>query len=568
MSENPVLPPNESERLRTLQRYQILDTPPDGAFDHLTAVAANLFRVPIAIISLVDHDRIWFKSHHGLDLSEVEREPGLCASAIFSPDVYYVRDAIIDARTLTNPLVVGSLGLRFYAAAPLRTRDGFNLGTFCIIDRKARELTPSEAEMLPKLAALVIDQMELRLAARKVGELEQAGHRMGEQLRETIEALRDSEEQFRDLFDEAPIAYVQENVDTRLIRANQSAIKILGIDPHEVVRTFGKSLVPDSPDAQGRLREVLKSIGEGTPTSGAVLELRRKDNGDPVWIQWWSKPASSGKYTRTMFIDVTDHVLMEQEQVWLRAQNDYLCEEIRQEGKFDDIIGKSPGLRKVTQQIEMVAPTGAPVLITGESGTGKELVARAIHEHSPRKGRALIKVNCSAVPDSLFESEFFGHVRGAFTGALKDKLGRFELADGGTLFLDEIGEVPLSMQAKLLRVLQEQELERVGDTRTRKIDVRIVAATNRDLKAEVDAGRFREDLFYRLSVFPIQIPPLRERRADIPLLAAHFVKQSARRRNRPAPKITPATISQRGQGRAVTCVCAWRNPSNLASILV
>jgi len=173
--------------------------------------------------------------------------------------------------------------------------------------------------------------------------------------------------------------------------------------------------------------------------------------------------------------------------VWLRAQNDYLCEEIRQEGKFDDIIGKSPGLRKVTQQIEMVAPTGAPVLITGESGTGKELVARAIHEHSPRKGRALIKVNCSAVPDSLFESEFFGHVRGAFTGALKDKLGRFELADGGTLFLDEIGEVPLPMQAKLLRVLQEQELERVGDTRTRKIDVRIVAATNRDLKAEVDA---------------------------------------------------------------------------------
>ena len=365
-----------------------------------------------------------------------------------------------------------------------------------------------------------------------------------------------------------PIAYVQENVDTRLIRANQSAIKILGIDPHEVVRTFGKSLVPDAPDAQGRLREVLKSIGEGTPTSGAVLELRRKDNGEPVWMQWWSKPASSGKYTRTMFIDVTDHVLMEQEQVWLRAQNDYLCEEIRQEGKFDDIIGKSPGLRKVTQQIEMVAPTGAPVLITGESGTGKELVARAIHEHSPRKGRALIKVNCSAVPDSLFESEFFGHVRGAFTGALKDKLGRFELADGGTLFLDEIGEVPLSMQAKLLRVLQEQELERVGDTRTRKIDVRIVAATNRDLKAEVDAGRFREDLFYRLSVFPIQIPPLRERRADIPLLAAHFVKQSARRRNRPAPKITPATISQRGQGRAVTCVCAWRNPSNLASILV
>src|SRR4029077_6396338 len=148
-------------------------------------------------------------------------------------------------------------------------------------------------------------------------------------------------------------------------------------------------------------------------------------------------------------------------------------------------------------------------------GTGKELVARAIHDHSPRKGRALIKVHCRAVPDSLFESEFLGPVKGGFTGALKDKLGRFELADGGTLFLDEISEIPFAMQAKLLRVLQEQELERVGDTRSRKVDVRIIAATSRDLKKEVDAGRFREDLFYRLSVFPIQIPPLRERRDDI-----------------------------------------------------
>jgi PAS domain S-box-containing protein len=544
VKESTAMPPNEPERLRVLQRYQILDTPPDGAFDYLTAIAANLFRVPIAIVSLVDHDRIWFKSHHGLDLCEVERKPGLCASAIFSPDVYYVRDAVADARTLANPLIAGDFGLRFYAAAPLRTHDGFNLGTFCIIDRKPRKLAPSEAEMLTKLAALVVDQMELRLAARKAGEPEKAERKMAEQLHQTIEALHESEERFRDLFDEAPMAYVQEDADTRLIRANKAAMKILGIEPHEVAGTFGKSFVPKSLDAQHRLREALKSVEEGTATNGIVLELRRKDNGEPVWLQWWSKPASNGKYTRTMFIDITDRVLLEQEQARLRAENDYLCEEIRQEGSFQDIVGESHGLRKVLQQIQLVAPTGATVLITGESGTGKELIARAIHEHSPRKDRALIKVNCSAVPDSLFESEFFGHVRGAFTGALKDKLGRFELADGGTLFLDEIAEVPLPMQAKLLRVLQEQELERVGDTRTRKIDVRVIAATNRDLKAEVDARRVREDLFYRLSVFPIQAPPLRERRADIPLLAAHFVKQSARRMNRPVPKFTPVTISQ------------------------
>jgi PAS domain S-box-containing protein len=539
-----MLPQNERERLDALQRYRILDTPSDGAFDHLTAVAADFFQVPIAIVSLVDHDRIWFKSHHGLDACETGREPGLCASAILSPDVYYVRDAIVDARTLANPLVAGDLGLRFYAAAPLRTHDGFNLGTLCIIDRKPRELAPSEAAMLTKLAALVMDQMELQLAARKVAELEQEEHRMSEQLRQANAALGESEERFRDLFDEAPIAYVYEGLDSRIIRANRAAMRILGIKPEEIDGTFGKSLVPDTPDAQRRLRYALESIGRGTDTSGVVLELRRKDNGKPVWIQWWSKPAPSGNYTRSMFVDITDRVLMEQEQVRLEAQNAYLWEEIRSEHNFGDIIGESPRLRKVMQQIQLVAPTDAAVLVTGESGTGKELVARAVHDRSARKGGALIKVNCSAVPDSLFESEFFGHVKGAFTGALKDKPGRFELADGGTLFLDEIGDVPLAMQAKLLRVLQEQELERVGDTRTRKVNVRIIAATNRDLKREVDAGHFRQDLFYRLSVFPIEIPPLRERPEDIPLLAIHFTKQSARRMNRPTPRLTQATIRQ------------------------
>ena len=289
---------------------------------------------------------------------------------------------------------------------------------------------------------------------------------------------------------------------------------------------------------------MLTSIEGGTEASDVVLELRRKDNGNPIWVQFWSKPAPEGKYTRSMFVDITERVLLEQEKARLEAQNIYLQEEIRSEHNFGDIIGGSFAMRKVTHQIQLVAPTSAAVLVTGESGTGKELVARTIHDHSPRKGRALIKVNCSAVPDSLFESELFGHVKGAFTGALKDKLGRFELADGGTLFLDEISEIPFAMQAKLLRVLQEQELERVGDTRSRKINVRIVAATNRDLKQEVDAGRFRQDLYYRLSVFPIELPPLRERRDDIPPLAAHFVKQTARRMNRPAPRVTQATMSR------------------------
>ncbi len=350
-------------------------------------------------------------------------------------------------------------------------------------------------------------------------------------------------EEFRDLFEEAPIAYVHEGLDSRLIRANRAALKTLGIKPEELPGMFGRSLAA-SPEARRGVDDAFASVRRGTDTSGVVLELTRKDNGKPIWVQWWSRPAPSGAYTRTMFLDITDRVLMEHEQARLQAQNEYLLEEVRGTHDYLNIIGDSSGLRKVIRQIQLVAPTDAPVLISGESGTGKELVALAIHESSPRKSRALIKVNCGAVPESLFESEFFGHLRGAFTGAIRDKPGRFELADGGTIFLDEIGEIPLAMQAKLLRVLQEQEIERIGDTRTRKIDVRIVAATNRDLKAEVEAGRFRQDLFYRLGVFPLEIPPLRERREDIPQLAAHFVRVAAKRMNRAQLHLTNTQADQ------------------------
>jgi transcriptional regulator with GAF, ATPase, and Fis domain len=292
------------------------------------------------------------------------------------------------------------------------------------------------------------------------------------------------------------------------------------------------------------VREALSAVGRGTAIGGALLELRRKDNGKPVWVEWWSTPSLDGTHTRTMIMDITKRVLLEREQDRLKAQNAYLYEEILSSYNSGSIVCESAGLRKVLQQVSLVGPTNASVLISGESGTGKELIALAIHEHSSRSNQPLIKVNCSAVPESLFESEFFGHVRGAFTGAIKDRAGRFELADRGTLFLDEIGEVPLAMQAKLLRVLQEQELERVGDTRTRRVDVRIIAATNRDLKDEVDAGRFRQDLFYRLSVFPIALPPLRERREDIPALAEYFARKSAQQMNRPPPSIMRATMYQ------------------------
>jgi len=228
----------------------------------------------------------------------------------------------------------------------------------------------------------------------------------------------------------------------------------------------------------------------------------------------------------------------------LEAENLYLQEEIVVENNFKYIVGISSVIKQVLHQIELVAPTVASVLINGESGTGKELIARAIHEQSDRKERPLIKVNCAAIPRELFESEFFGHARGSFTGALKDRIGRFQLADGGTIFLDEVGEIPIELQSKLLRVLQEGQFERVGEAQTRRVDVRVITATNRDLQKEVEGNRFREDLFFRLNVFPIKLAPLRERIEDIPLLAEHFIKVSCGKLNRQAPKLTRANVKQ------------------------
>ncbi len=211
--------------------------------------------------------------------------------------------------------------------------------------------------------------------------------------------------------------------------------------------------------------------------------------------------------------------------------------------RFEQIIGKSRALEVVLEQVERVAPTGSTVLIEGETGTGKELIARAIHNLSSRCGRAFIKLNCAAIPLDLLESELFGHERGAFTGAIGQKIGRFELADKGTLFLDEVGDIPLALQPKLLRVLQEQEFERLGSTRTHQVDVRLVAATNRDLTEMVKRGEFRSDLYYRLNVFPLMLPPLRARREDIPALVAHFVEIFARRMGREIEHIPLETMS-------------------------
>ena len=228
----------------------------------------------------------------------------------------------------------------------------------------------------------------------------------------------------------------------------------------------------------------------------------------------------------------------------LQLANVYLQEEIQAEHNFKEMVGNSPGLVEVLRKVEQVAPTDTTVLICGETGTGKELIARAIHDRSTRKERPLVKVNCGAISAGLVESELFGHVKGAFTGAIERRVGRFELADGGTIFLDEVGELPLETQVKLLRVLQEQEFEPVGSSRPIRVDVRVIAATNRDLGEAVKAGRFRPDLFYRLNVFPLEVPPLRDRRPDIPKLAMFFLERFSKKFGKRIDTVSQATMDR------------------------
>jgi PAS domain S-box-containing protein len=281
-------------------------------------------------------------------------------------------------------------------------------------------------------------------------------------------------------------------------------------------------------------------------------------DGRPVPVEYTSTPILDNGHlvgAVVIFRDVSDRkkaelelrkALEEVEQLRhkLEQENAYLQEEINEGFNSHHIVGRSPAVQQLGQQIQLVAPTVATVLVIGESGTGKELIARAIHSTSDRSSRPLVRVNCAAIPPDLFESEFFGHVRGAFSGASSHRLGRFEVADGGTLFLDEVGELPLSLQGKLLRVLQDGEFERVGESITRTVDVRVIAATNRDLKQLVKEGKFREDLYFRLNVFPIRSVPLRERLEDIPLLTAHFLKRACQRFHKPELKVSIGQIER------------------------
>jgi PAS domain S-box-containing protein len=423
----------------------------------------------------------------------------------------------------TDDAVV-QLGIQSYLGVPLCDASGSHLGHLAVYD---------DAPLPPEPKKLFTFRI---FAARAATELERL---------RAENQLAESERRFRDLYEEAPNAYITADAAGKLTGVNRRAAEMLGLPIAGLMGTSLEAHGADTPAGQPVLREAHRAALSGQSTDGIEIELRRAD-GTPVWVSAWFKPlAGSGgqaQGSRSIWADITDRVLAEQEKGRLQQQNLYLLEEIKATHNFEEIVGQSAALRAVLDNLTRVAATDATVLITGETGTGKELIARAIHSRSRRKEKPFIKINCAALPAGLVESELFGHEKGAFTGAIARRLGRFELANGGTIFLDEIGEVPIESQAKLLRAIQEREFERVGGTSSIRVDVRLLAATNRDLLKSAREKTFREDLYYRLSVFPIKLPPLRERGEDIPALVHFLVNKFAMQVGRKVESVQMETM--------------------------
>jgi len=810
------IPQNETERLAELHRYGVLDTAPEFAYDQLAELAASICGTPVAVVSLIDADRQWFKSKFGLDIHQTSRDAAFCAHTILGSELVVVPDATADERFADNPLVTSEPHIRFYAGAPLVTVNGHALGTLCVLDYATRDLSQHQRDALKMLSSQVVGQLELGKHKLDLKNAESSANSAATALRASeefksrlIACSRDcikvldlegrlvfmneggmqeleicdlaqvlgnswidfwqgaDREAARAAVDDArrgdigrftgffatriagrprwwdvvvsPILDCKGQPERILALSRDVTAQKLGEDALREATQFNKEIIHGAAegiivyDTELRYRvfnpfmerltgkkagEVLGRVAvEVFPrlrTSGVEEMLKRalagevvqmsdvmvpkhSAEGRDVWESCTFAPhfdahqniagviglvhditdrhlaeetfraivvgtASStgsdffpslvrhmatalhvryafitecddGKHAKALafwngkgfgdyfefdvagtpcmkvvqgevchyrenlvqlfpldtplaemgaesylgipmfdlggkvigHIAIIDDRPMERDersvdllkifaaraaaelkrqraetelqgallqvqalQKKLEAENVYLQEEIRKEHNFDEIVGNSPALLDVLRQVETVASTDSTVLVLGETGCGKELIARAIHNRSKRKSRPLVKVNCGAIPTGLVESELFGHMKGAFTGALERRTGRFELADGGTLFLDEVSELPLDTQVKLLRVLQEHEFEPLGSSRTVKVNVRIIAASNRDLEKAVKEGRFRADLFYRLYVLPMTLPPLRQRRGDIALLTHFFVDRFSR----------------------------------------
>lgn len=419
---------------------------------------------------------------------------------------------------------LGEMGIESYLGVPLLHEGGNVLGHLAVFDERPMPAEPRRLFIFRIFATRAAVELErLRVEQRLV----------------------ESERRYRDLYEEAPNAYVSVDRDLRLTSVNRQTTQLLGYPASELLGSNVLGHFADTSSGRGRAGQAFREGLAGGEVSGLELEMRRRDGGR-LWVNLWIRPMRGDDGTpravHSVWVDVTARVLAEAERARLAEQNLYLRQELTSFHNFEEIVGRSRALAAVLDKVRRVAPTDATVLISGETGTGKELIARAIHSASRRADKPLNKLNCAALPAGPVESELFGHEKGAFTGAIARRTGRFELADGGTIFLDEVGELPADTQAKLLRALQEHEFDPVGGNTPKRVDVRVIAATNRDLLKAVREKLFREVLYDRLSVFPILLPPLRERSADIPLLATFLVEKFAGRIGRRFEGIAPDTL--------------------------
>jgi formate hydrogenlyase transcriptional activator len=451
---------------------------------------------------------------------------GSCGAAAYLRQPVFVPDILSHPNWANFRSVVLQSGLRAAWSTPIMSHDGKVLGTFCMYYREVRHPGTDDIQLIDyasRIAGIAIERERSRSA-----------------LTTAFEQIKKSEAELRTIIDVIPQLIAAIGADGEFLYANQTLQEYTGLTKEEV-RSEGFRKVFHPEDFERLRDERAVALARGVPFE-YERRVRRRD-GQYRWLLIHYNPLrdEAGQVIR-WYATGTDIEDRKQAEERMRNENIALREEIDRFSMYEAIVGSSEALRRVLSEISRVAPTDSTVLISGETGTGKELIASAIHKRSKRSARAFIRVNCAAIPPSLIASELFGHEKGAFTGATQRRAGRFESADGGTIFLDEIGELSPEVQIALLRVLQEREFERVGSSQTISIDVRVLAATNRDLEAAVAAGMFRPDLFYRLNVFPIRVPSLSERKDDIPLLVEYLVERYAKRAGKKISHIKKKTL--------------------------